>query len=305
MKKILGISLVWILLSGSILAPIGFLTAFGTNGGLTINQIITTTVSSSQNPSTLGRSVTFTATVTPSSATGNVQFNDTSTSPPTTLGTGAISSGHATFTTSSLSIGSHNIVAKYLGDTNNAVSTSAPLTQTVNQVSTTATISLGSSAISIVFGQSVTFTATVLPSTATGNVQLLVNGATFGSPVALSGGHATFTTSSLPAGTYDITASYSGDANFSPNNSNSLSTTTTITITNINTGQVSTQGAGNDDDDTDNDKKDQKNSDDRGGQQDDQKSQENNNSQDNDGNSQNNGNSHQNQNNKNKGHKDD
>jgi len=292
-------------LSGSILAPIGFLTAFGTNGGLTINQIITTTVSSSQNPSTLGRSVTFTATVTPSSATGNVQFNDTSTSPPTTLGTGAISSGHATFTTSSLSIGSHNIVAKYLGDTNNAVSTSAPLTQTVNQVSTTATISLGSSAISIVFGQSVTFTATVLPSTATGNVQLLVNGATFGSPVALSGGHATFTTSSLPAGTYDITASYSGDANFSPNNSNSLSTTTTITITNINTGQVSTQGAGNDDDDTDNDKKDQKNSDDRGGQQDDQKSQENNNSQDNDGNSQNNGNSHQNQNNKNKGHKDD
>ena len=292
-------------MSGSILAPIGFLTAFGTNGGLTINQIITTTVSSSQNPSTLGRSVTFTATVTPSSATGNVQFNDTSTSPPTTLGTGAISSGHATFTTSSLSIGSHNIVAKYLGDTNNAVSTSAPLTQTVNQVSTTATISLGSSAISIVFGQSVTFTATVLPSTATGNVQLLVNGATFGSPVALSGGHATFTTSSLPAGTYDITASYSGDANFSPNNSNSLSTTTTITITNINTGQVSTQGAGNDDDDTDNDKKDQKNSDDRGGQQDDQKSQENNNSQDNDGNSQNNGNSHQNQNNKNKGHKDD
>ena len=292
-------------MSGSILAPIGFLTAFGTNGGLTINQIITTTVSSSQNPSTLGRSVTFTATVTPSSATGNVQFNDTSTSPPTTLGTGAISSGHATFTTSSLSIGSHNIVAKYLGDTNNAVSTSAPLTQTVNQVSTTATISLGSSAISIVFGQSVTFTATVLPSTATGNVQLLVNGATFGSPVALSGGHATFTTSSLPAGTYDITASYSGDANFSPNNSNSLSTTTTITITNINTGQVSTQGAGNDDDDTDNDKKDQKNSDDGGGQQDDQKSQENNNSQDNDGNSQNNGNSHQNQNNKNKGHKDD
>ena len=292
-------------MSGSILAPIGFLTAFGTNGGLTINQIITTTVSSSQNPSTLGRSVTFTATVTPSSATGNVQFNDTSTSPPTTLGTGAISSGHATFTTSSLSIGSHNIVAKYLGDTNNAVSTSAPLTQTVNQVSTTATISLGSSAISIVFGQSVTFTATVLPSTATGNVRLLVNGATFGSPVALSGGHATFTTSSLPAGTYDITASYSGDANFSPNNSNSLSTTTTITITNINTGQVSTQGAGNDDDDTDNDKKDQKNSDDGGGQQDDQKSQENNNSQDNDGNSQNNGNSHQNQNNKNKGHKDD
>jgi len=300
------------------MAPIGFLTAFGASGGLTINQIITiTTVFSSQNPSTLGRSVTFTATVTPSTATGNVQFNDTSTSPPTTLGTGAISSGHATFTTSSLSLGSHNIVAKYLGDTNNAVSTSAPLTQTVNQISTTATTSLGSSAISIVFGQSVTFTATVSPSTATGNVQLLVNGATFGSPVALSGGHATFTTSSLPAGTYDITASYSGDANFSPNNSNSLSTTTTITITNTitntitdtitntNTGQVSTQGAGNDDDDTDNDKKDQKNSDDRGGQQDDQKSQENNNSQDNDGNSQNNGNSHQNQNNKNKGHKDD
>ena len=114
------------------MAPIGFLTAFGA-GGQTINQIITTTTfSSSQNPSTLGQSVTFTATVIPSTATGNVQFNDTSTIPPVTLGTGSISAGHAVFTTSALSVGSHNIVAKYLGDTSNAVSISAPLTQTAN-----------------------------------------------------------------------------------------------------------------------------------------------------------------------------
>ena len=232
------------------MAPIGFLTAFGAGGGLNVNQLITTsiTVSSSQNPSILGQSVTFTATITPSAATGNVQFNDTSTNPHTTLGTGTISGGHAIFTTTALSVGSHNIVAKYLGDTNNAVSISAPLIQTVNQVSTSSITSLSSNATSIIFGRSVTFTTTVTPSVATGTVQLLVNGVKFGSPVALSGGKATFTTS-LQAGTYGITAAYSGGTTFNPSISNPLSITTILTIT----SQVSTHGAGNgDNDDTDN-----------------------------------------------------
>ena len=152
--KILGISLVWILLSGSIIAPVGFLTASGIGGG-----------------------------------------------------------------------------------------------QTANLVSTTISLS-SSTAASATLGQPITFTATITPSTATGNVQLVVNGADFGSPVVLSGGKATFTTSSLPAGTYDITASYSGDANLSPRISNSLSITTTLDIS----GQGSTQVKNVDDDDDDDDK---------------------------------------------------
>ncbi len=42
----------------------------------TVSTPSTVALSSSANPSTLGQSVTFTATVLPGSATGNVQFND-------------------------------------------------------------------------------------------------------------------------------------------------------------------------------------------------------------------------------------
>ncbi len=94
----------------------------------------TTSVVSSQNPSTSGQSVTFTATV--SSATsgtisGTVTFKDGS----TTIGSGTISGGVATFTTSSLSTGSHSVTAEYGGNVNFNGSTSSTLTQTVNPAS--------------------------------------------------------------------------------------------------------------------------------------------------------------------------
>ena len=88
----------------------------------------TTSLGASPNPSAFGQSVTFTATVTGSGATGSVTFKDGT----TTLGTGPLSSGTATFLTSSLTIGSHPITAVYGGDTTFAGSTSPPLTQTVN-----------------------------------------------------------------------------------------------------------------------------------------------------------------------------
>jgi Bacterial Ig-like domain (group 3) len=48
-----------------------------------------------------------------------------------TLGTGDVSSGVATFNTSTLSLGSHTITAHYLGDATSAASVSAGFTQTV------------------------------------------------------------------------------------------------------------------------------------------------------------------------------
>ena len=78
--------------------------------------------------------MTFTATVTPDHAgsgtpTGTVTFKDGS----TTLGTGTLSStGVATFSTSTLSVGSHAITAVYGGDSNFTTSTSPTLTQVVN-----------------------------------------------------------------------------------------------------------------------------------------------------------------------------
>ena len=65
----------------------------------------TTTLSSSPNPSLLGTNVTFTATVAPALAIGSVTFKDGATVLGIVLGTGTLSGGVATYTTSSLSGG--------------------------------------------------------------------------------------------------------------------------------------------------------------------------------------------------------
>jgi len=89
--------------------------------------------------------------------------------------------------------------------------------------------SLTSSANPAIYGQPVTFTATVsavAPSTGTptGTVQFSVNGSAAGSPVTPnSSGQATYTTSSLAVGSDSITAVYSGDSNFSGSTTSTLS----------------------------------------------------------------------------------
>ena len=68
-----------------------------------------------------------------------------------------------------------------------------------------------------VYGQSVTFTATVTPCGGvdpTGTVQFTIDGSNVGSPVTLSGDAATYSTSTLAVGNHSVAAVYSGDANF-------------------------------------------------------------------------------------------
>jgi hypothetical protein len=90
-----------------------------------------TTLTSSANPSLGGQSITLTAAVTSTgniAPTGFVTFKDGA----NVLGTGSLNAfGMATFTTSSLSIGSHTITAEYDGDANSGGSLGA-LMQTVN-----------------------------------------------------------------------------------------------------------------------------------------------------------------------------
>src|SRR5207245_2215702 len=126
----------------------------------TVNKANTTTaLTSSVNPSVFGQSVTFTATVTANSPgagtpTGTVTFK----AGATTVGTGPLSGGVATFSSSTLAVGGHSITADYNGDSSFNISSGA-LTQTVNKANTTT--ALTSSVNPSVFGQSVTFTATV------------------------------------------------------------------------------------------------------------------------------------------------
>ncbi|MDQ3980338.1 MAG: Ig-like domain repeat protein [Actinomycetota bacterium] len=89
----------------------------------------TTSLTSAPNPSGPGQPVTFTATVTSpgGTPTGTVAFR----TGETTLGTANLNGGVATFTTSSLAVGSHSITAAYGGQGTFLSSRSAALTQTV------------------------------------------------------------------------------------------------------------------------------------------------------------------------------
>jgi hypothetical protein len=92
----------------------------------------TTTLTSSPNPSTHGQAVTFTAAVGSSSGARPDGEQVSFMKGKTVLGTGTLSGGTATFTTSSLPTGTNMIQAVYGGDNNFAGSKSKTLTQTVN-----------------------------------------------------------------------------------------------------------------------------------------------------------------------------
>jgi len=97
----------------------------------TVNQATTrTAVTSSQNPSNLGQSVTFTAEIAPQfggETTGTVTFKDDS----TTLAVVTVSGNKAALTTSTLTAGTHSITVIYSGDSNFIGSTSKVLSQVV------------------------------------------------------------------------------------------------------------------------------------------------------------------------------
>lgn len=174
----------------------------------------TTTLAIDINPSVSGQPVTFTATVVSSPSgtpTGSVQFRDGT----TVLGSSSVSGGQAVFTTS-LSAGTHNIYAVYNGDGSVAMSASNTVAQTVNPADTATTVN--SSSNPSVFGQNVTFIATVNPvapggGTPTGTVIFTIDGIAQG-PLTLSGTTAYFNTSALSVGNHTIDAAYNGDANF-------------------------------------------------------------------------------------------
>ena len=89
----------------------------------------TVTLASSRNPAPVGSPVTFTATV-PAGATGTVQFLDGT----TVLGPGTVSNGTASFSTTTLSVGTHSITAVYSGDATYNGATSSAVSQVVQTI---------------------------------------------------------------------------------------------------------------------------------------------------------------------------
>ncbi len=198
-------------------------------------------LASSPNPAGTGQTVALTAMVSSQyggTTTGTVTFLSGS----QTLGTAPLSGAQATLATSFAAAGTYPITARYNGDSNNLVSTSAILNQKVIASTTTA---LASSPNPALIGQTITFTATVTSTSGTppnGEIVTFNNGSATLGTAALTGGVASFA-SSLPAGIYTITATYGGDAIFASStsptlrqvvNSTTKSATATALVSNLN-----------------------------------------------------------------------
>jgi hypothetical protein len=174
--------------------------------------------------------------------TGNVNLNDNYTGaappPPSPLCTLPVTGGacpNSVGTTQGTSVGTNILTGVYLGDATHASSTSSPVTITVSPDTTSASVT-GSPATSPQ-GQPVTFTATLTGNFAPpdGPVTFMYGSTTLCSLALVPNSSgvsstATCTTSSLPAGTDQITASYAGDMNFLPAPSASFSETITPLI---------------------------------------------------------------------------
>jgi hypothetical protein len=186
---------------------------------------VVVTLASSANPSNPSQAVTFSATV-HAGATGSITFLDGT----TIVGVGTVNAaGVATFTTSTLTIGSHPITASYGGDSGYTAATSAVLTQVVGKIPTVTTIV--ESAPAQLLHTGVTFTANVIaPSpNATGTVTFMDGTAIIGTATLSANGgvvvslttnaNAAYATTSLVTGAHQIVAVYSGDSNFAPSTS--------------------------------------------------------------------------------------
>jgi uncharacterized repeat protein (TIGR03803 family) len=187
----------------------------------------TTAVTATPNPVVIGQSVALSATVTGASvpATGTVTFYYGS----TVLGSGTVNAQVASYSASTAGIpaGTYGVTAQYSGDSAYSASTSAPVPVTV-EAAPTSTV-LAASAATVTAPSTVTLTATVTgPSgtTPTGRVTFYSSTNALVT-VSLTNGTAVYVapTEGFPAGTYQITAQYSGGAG------DAASTSTPVSVT--------------------------------------------------------------------------
>ena len=184
----------------------------------------TLSLGASTTSTTVGASVTLTAMVAPSAATGTATFYNGI----TTLGSAAISSGVATLVTSFSTAETASITVVYSGDTTYTGSTSSALTITIKSVSgtTSTATSLSVSTTATTVGTSITLTAQVTPAAATGTVTFY-NGTTSLGTGTLSSGIATLATSFSSAQTASLTAVYGADNTYATSTSSVVSVAVT------------------------------------------------------------------------------
>jgi hypothetical protein len=174
----------------------------------------TATLTSSVNPVLVNANTTLTATVHASTGTptGTVTFKSNG----ITIGTGTLSGGVATLTTSFPLPGTYTLIATYGGDGNNQTATTNTVLETVLNV---VTVGLTSSVNPVFLDNPTVLTATLTTlaagATPTGTINFF-DGATPIGSAAIVNGMASINATFVYAGTHNITAVFAGDATDAP-----------------------------------------------------------------------------------------
>jgi hypothetical protein len=179
-------------------------------GGVSVGKIATS-VALDIDPAApeVGDDVTFTATLSPSSAPGTITFlvDGAPLGDPVTPTAGVATSVPAT----GLAQGSHVVEAQYSGDATHAISSSGPEPFTVDRRPVTV-ITLETEPATPVRRSPVRYHVELSPAPDGGTVQFSIDGAPVGDPVPVTAGEATTPELSVPAaGTRQLGVAYSGD----------------------------------------------------------------------------------------------
>ncbi|WP_157071512.1 Ig-like domain-containing protein [Curtobacterium ammoniigenes] len=185
---------------------------------------LTATVDGAQTASvSYGAVATLAVTNLPADATRTIDYTDASGDILCTATVRIAGDSTACDSSSSLPAGSYAIAATYEGDANNAPYTTAgQITLNVGRAATSvqaaasgsATSAATSSPLTVGHGTAVTFTAANLPVGATGTVVFRSADGTILYTIELALAPSCQTNTTVPGGTYAVTPTYSGDANY-------------------------------------------------------------------------------------------
>ncbi len=179
-------------------------------------------LTASPNPATVGQTVTLTAAVTPAAAIpspATITFSDGA----LTLGSVPLpASGIVTLPVSTLSLGTHSLIASlHTGTPDTIRSLSPPLNVQINGLPATLTLT-ASPASTALAAAPVTLSASLVPAaplspgvTLNGTITFSDGGLPLGVASLSADGHASFTTATLTPGSHTLTATFSGNTVFS------------------------------------------------------------------------------------------
>jgi sugar lactone lactonase YvrE len=194
----------------------------------------TLTLTSSANPSLIGATITFSATVVNGNTpTGTIVFFDGTTQ----LCSVNLVSSSVACNVSALTLGKHSVTASYSGDANDAPSVSNILLQIVQQ-SPSLALNVTPNPAVVISPVTLNLTVTAPTGVPSGTVVFYDGNVALSGATLSASGTTTFSTSQLATGSHSLSAQYAGDAINAPAQSNIvlevIQPATTVTILNSN-----------------------------------------------------------------------